>query len=354
MEPKDNLSSVIYGAGDMRLENRPIPQPGENEVLLAMQSVGICGSDLKYWSIGRCGRFIVKSPMVIGHEASGTVIQVGDKVKNLQIGDRVAIEPGVSCRMCKICKQGRYNLCPEMKFCATPPVDGLLCRYYVHPADFCFKLPDHMSLEEGAMMEPLAVAVYGCERGNVTLGSNVLICGAGPVGLLTLLTAKSLGAATIAITDIDQNRLDVAMAMGATHGILVESIDNKQMAAKIVDIIGCSPDVTLECSGSDVSLVIGIYATTPGGSVILIGRGSMEPKVPMVEAAGKEIDIKGVFRYANCYPKALAMVSSGQIDIKSLVTHRFTLENSEDAFKTASDRSSKSMKVIINCTSSKE
>ncbi|XP_077977367.1 sorbitol dehydrogenase-like [Glandiceps talaboti] len=344
----ENLSAVVFGDGGIKIETRAIPIPSENEVLLAIHQVGICGSDIKYWSHGKCGRHVMKTPMVIGHEASGIVLQLGQKVKHLQVGDRVAIEPGVPCRLCKICKGGRYNLCPNVMFCATPPVDGNLCRYYVHAADFCFKLPSNLSLEEGAMVEPLAVAVYGCERGSVGLGTNVLICGAGPVGLLVLMTAKSLGAATVAITDIDQNRLAVAMEMGADHTILIDTKDNRQSAEKIVDIMGCSPDVTIECSGSNDSVSIGIYATSPGGSVILIGRGTLEVQVPLVEAATKEVDIKGVFRYANCYPKAISMLSTGSLDVKPLITHRFTLDQSLDAFKTAIDRTSNAIKVMIS------
>ncbi|KAK8374803.1 hypothetical protein O3P69_015526 [Scylla paramamosain] len=196
----DNLSAVLYAKNDLRMENRLIPEPGPNEVLLHMSCVGICGSDVSYLKRGAIGDFIVKAPMVLGHESSGVVAKCGSNVKNLKPGDRVAIEPGVPCRMCNFCKSGKYNLCPDVVFCATPPYDGSLCRYYKHAADFCFKLPDHVSLEEGAILEPLSVGVHACRRAGVTMGSNVLVLGAGPIGLVSLLTAKAMGASQICVT----------------------------------------------------------------------------------------------------------------------------------------------------------
>ena len=213
----DNLTAILYKTGDIRLENTEVPKPAPDQVLLQMDSVGICGSDVHYWTHGAIGDFIVRAPMVLGHEAAGVVTEVGSAVTHLKAGDRVAIEPGVPCRMCKLCKTGVYNLCPDMQFCATPPVHGNLCRYYVHAADFCYKLPDNLSLEEGALMEPLAVGVHACRRAGVCIGKRVLICGAGPIGLVNLLTAKAMGASEVVITDIADNRLEVAKSMGADY-----------------------------------------------------------------------------------------------------------------------------------------
>ena len=205
----DNLTAVLHKTNDIRLEQTPIPSPGEDEVLLRMDSVGICGSDVHYWTHGAIGDFIVRAPMILGHEAAGIVEECGKNVKHLKPGDRVAIEPGVPCRRCDYCKEGRYNLCPDIQFCATPPVHGNLCRYYKQAADFCFKLPDHMSLEEGALMEPLAVGVHACQRAGVALGKTALVCGAGPIGLVNLLTAKAMGASEVVVTDISEERLKV-------------------------------------------------------------------------------------------------------------------------------------------------
>ncbi|XP_067935215.1 sorbitol dehydrogenase-like isoform X2 [Watersipora subatra] len=326
-------------------------EPAGNEVLLKMGSVGICGSDLKYWKYAKCGRFNMKHPMVIGHEGSGTVISCGPQVQCLQPGDRVAIEPGVPCRQCSICRSGRYNLCSHMRFCATPPVDGNLCQFYKHPEDFCFKLPTNVSLNQGALIEPLAVAVYACERGNVGLSSNVLICGAGAIGLLVLMTAKSMGAANIIITDISEERLALAKSLGATHTINMINFQERSMeeVGETLKNLCSEIDATIECSGVDSSVSLGIHSTQPGGCLVMVGRGSMEPTVPLVKAATYEVDIKGVFRYANCYPKAIALVSSGSITPESTITHTFQLEESEKAFQCADTRTTGAVKVMIQC-----
>ncbi|KAI8478481.1 hypothetical protein Bbelb_435110 [Branchiostoma belcheri] len=316
-----------------------------------MHSVGICGSDVHYWVHGAIGDFVVRAPMILGHEASGTVSEVGEGVTHLKVGDRVAIEPGVPCRYCDYCKGGRYNLCLEMKFCATPPVDGSLARYYVHPADFCFKLPDHVSFEEGALLEPLSVGVHACRRAGVTIGSRVLICGAGPIGLVCLLVAKAMGAAQVAITDIDTKRLEVAKQMGADFPVHVTTRDGREVADQVVRALGCNPDVTVECSGAEPSVQTGIFATKSGGVLVLVGLGPPTINIPIVNAAVREVDIRGIFRYANCYPTALSMVASGQVNVKPMVTHRFSLEQTLEAFEAS--KKGEGIKVMINCDKTK-
>jgi len=346
----DNLTAVLYKKGDMRLENRPIPTPKDDEVLLRMAAVGICGSDVSYLVKGYIGHFVVNAPMVIGHEAAGVVVKCGSKVKNLKPGDRVAIEPGVPCRYCEHCKAGRYNLCPDMIFCATPPVDGNLCRYYTHAADFCFKLPDHVTLEEGALLEPLSVGVMACRRAKVTLGSKVLICGAGPIGLVNMLVARSMGASQIAILDLAQNRLDTAKALGADHAIKVElNSDPLELAKKLEELMGGQPDISIECSGAEANIRLSIFSTKSGGCVLLVGHPAPEVNIPIVNAAVREVDIRGVFRYANCYPDALALVASGKVDVKKLITHNYKLEETLEAFETARTGAGGAIKVMIHC-----
>lgn len=344
-----NLSAVLKCKGDLRLEERPVPEPKPGQVQIAMHSVGICGSDVHYWTNGRIGDFIVKAPMLVGHEASGVVSKLGEGVTSLKIGDRVAIEPGVPCRVCDYCKSGRYNLCLEMKFCATPPYDGNLCRYYVHDADFCFKLPDHVSFEEGALLEPLSVGVHACRRAGVTLGSKVLICGAGPIGLVNMLTAKAMGAESVCITDIDAGRLSVAKQLGANHTVLVDTKDVASLKEQITEKLGVMPDITIECSGAPSSIQLGILTTRSGGCLVLVGLGPDTVELPIVNAAVREVDIRGIFRYANCYPSALAMIASGTVNVKPLVTHHFKLEQTLEAFETARTGAGGAIKVIITC-----
>jgi len=347
----DNLSLVLHKIDDMRLEQRPIPKPGKNEVLIKMHSVGICGSDVHYWKEGRINRFIVNEPMVLGHEPSGTIAEVGEGVTDFKKGDRVVIEPGISCLECEFCKKGTYNLCPDVKFCATPPVDGTLCRYYVHHSKFCFKLPDNVSLEEAALIEPLAVAVHACRRSNVSIGKSVLISGSGPIGLMNLLTAKAMGASKVCVVDVVQKRLDFAKTLGADHVVRCTTKDTEAFAQQVIDVMGGPPDITLECSGVEPSIQLGLLATKSGGVMTLIGVGPRNITLPLMEASTREVDIRGIFRYANCHPTALELIASGKVNVKPLITHHFTLEESIKAFEVA--QAGEGIKVLINCETKK-
>ncbi|XP_007472535.1 sorbitol dehydrogenase isoform X3 [Monodelphis domestica] len=346
-----------------------------------MHSVGICGSDVHYWQHGRIGDFIVKRPMVLGHEASGTVVKLGSMVKHLlpgQVehnsrpliflsfrgervtlflnrtehwicldGDRVAIEPGVPRCTDEYFKIGRYNLSPTIFFCATPPDDGNLCRFYKHNADFCYKLPQNVTFEEGALIEPLSVGIHACRRGGVTLGSKVLVCGAGPIGMVTLLVAKAMGSAEVVMIDVNSTRLEKAKECGANYIYQVKEESPREVASKVEDLLGQKPDVTIECSGVESSIQTSIYATRPGGVVVLVGLGNEMVSIPLVHAAAREVDIRGVFRYCNTWPIAISMLSSKSVDVRPLVTHRFPLEEALKAFETSSK--GLGIKVMLKC-----
>ncbi|KAJ1367736.1 hypothetical protein KIN20_028714 [Parelaphostrongylus tenuis] len=343
----DNLSAVLYGVNDIRLEQREIPTPKANQLLIGVHTVGICGSDVHYWTHGSIGDFVVKEPMVLGHETSGTVVGLGSDVKGFSVGDRIALEPGIPCRGCNQCKTGRYNLCPEMKFFATPPVHGSLARYVVLDADFCHKLPDNVSYEEGALMEPLSVAVHACRRANLQMGQRVLVQGAGPIGTLCMMTAKAAGASEVVITDLDSTRLDLARKLGADHIVCVKGMSPSEVRLAVVDHLGCEPDVTIECTGAQTCIETAIRTTRSGGVIVLVGVGAPRAELPIIESALREVDIRGVFRYANCYPTALNLVSSGRLDLSSLTRAHYTLENTLDAF----ERTQKGdvIKVFIGC-----
>lgn len=344
----ENLSVVLHSKGDLRLENRPVPEPAPNEVLLQMHSVGICGSDVHYLQHGRIGDFVVTKPMVLGHEASGRVLKVGAAVKHLKVGDRVAIEPGVPRETDEFFKNGRYNLSPTIFFCATPPDDGNLCRYYTHSADFCYKLPDNVTFEEGALIEPLSVGIHACRRAGVTLGSTVLICGAGPIGLVCLAVAKAMGASQVVITDLFPERLSVAKELGADFQLTVKKEDKpEQLAERVAEKLGAQPNITIECTGVESCIQTAIYATRSGGVVVLVGLGPSMITVPLVNAAVREVDIRGVFRYCNTWPMAIAMLASGKVNVKPLVTHRFPLEQAVQAFEAT--RQGLGIKVMLKC-----
>lgn len=345
---KDNLSLVLHAKGDLRLEQRPIPEPGPNDVLLQMHSVGICGSDVHYWQHGRIGDFVLKQPMVLGHEASGRVVKVGSAVTHLKAGDRVAIEPGVPREMDEFFKSGHYNLSPSIFFCATPPDDGNLCRYYKHSANFCYKLPDSVTFEEGALIEPLSVGIHACRRAGVTLGSVVFVCGAGPIGLVSLLAAKAMGASQVVISDLSSERLAKAKEMEADFLLPVRKEDTPQeLAKKVQGMLGCMPQITIECTGVESSMQTAIYATRSGGVVVLVGLGAEMTTVPLVNASVREVDIRGVFRYCNTWPMAIAMLAAKKVNVKPLVTHRFPLEQAVQAFETT--HRGLGVKVMLKC-----
>ncbi|CAK9824917.1 Sorbitol dehydrogenase [Anthophora retusa] len=347
---KDNLTAILYGINDIRLEQTPIEEPEKDEVLIQMGCVGICGSDVHYLVNGRIGDFVVRKPMIIGHESSGVVVKLGQNVKNLKVGDRVAIEPGVSCRTCKFCKEGRYNLCKDMVFCATPPVHGSLRRFYKHAADFCFKLPDHVTLAEGALLEPLAVGVHACKRANIGIGSKVLILGAGPIGLLSLLVAKTMGASKIVITDLTQSRLNLAKKLGADSTYLPRKEDSEaEHVRKVHELFGEEPDRTIDACGAQSMIRLAILATRSGGVAVLVGMGAPEVKIPLINALVREVDIRGVFRYANDYGDALELLATRKIDVKPLITHNYKIEDTVQAFETSKSGQSDVVKVMIHC-----
>nr|XP_033776041.1 sorbitol dehydrogenase isoform X1 [Geotrypetes seraphini] len=347
MAQLDNLAVVVHGINDLRLEKRPVPEPGPNEVLLKMHSVGICGSDVHYWQHGRIGDFIVKKPMVLGHEAAGTVVKVGSSVTHLKPGDRVAVEPGVPREIDEFCKIGRYNLSPTIFFCATPPDDGNLCRYYTHNANFCYKLPDNVSFEEGALVEPLSVGIHACGRAGVTLGSKVFICGAGPIGLVSLLVAKMMGASQVVISDLSTSRLEKAKELGADFTLQTSKVRPEEIAQKVEGLLGCMPEISIECTGVESCIQAGIYATRSGGTLVLVGLGPALVNVPIVNAAVREVDIRGIFRYCNTWPMAIAMLASKRLNVAPLVTHRFPLEQALEAFETT--KKGLGVKVMLKC-----
>lgn len=293
---------------------------------------------------------VVEDTHILGHESSGVIIATHPSVTSLKTGDRVAIEPNIPCFTCEPCLTGRYNGCDNVEFLSTPPVPGLLRRYVNHPAVWCHKMPDSMTYEDGAMLEPLSVALAGVQRANITLGDPVLVCGAGPIGLVTLLCVKAAGAEPIMITDIDEGRLKFAKELVPsvrTHK--VEFHHSPEEFAKIIveKMDGNEPAIAMECTGVESSISGAIFATKFGGKVFVIGVGKSEMKIPFMRLSVREIDLQFQYRYANCWPRAIRLVNGGIIDMKKLVTHRYDLQDAVEAFKTAADPKTGAIKVQI-------
>lgn len=315
-----------------------------------MLYTGICGSDIHYWQHGRIGSFIVKSPIVLGHESSGIVHSIGPAVTSLKVGDRVALEPGVSCGVCLRCKEGRYNLCPDMVFAATPPNDGTLCKYYALPADLCYKLPDNVSTKSGAVVEPLAVAVHITVRqGGVKQGDNVVIFGAGPVGLLCCAVARTYGARTVVVVDINQQRVNFAINYAATRGIIAENgKDVEQVAKDMIEEceLGRGADVAIDASGAERSIQTAIHVLRPGGTFVQGGMGKPDIQFPITAMCTKELNVKGSFRYGpGDYDLAIQLLGTGKVSVKDLMTHQFAFADAEKAFEVV--KAADGIKVII-------
>ena len=308
-------AAVLHAPGDVRVEERAVPEPGPREVLVQIAAVGVCGSDVHYYEHGRIGPYVVREPLVLGHESAGRVVALGPGATRHAAGDRVALEPGVPCGRCRECRAGRYNLCRDVRFFATPPVDGAFADYVAIHEDFAFALPDSVSDEAGALMEPLSVAVWACRKAGVAPGARVLVTGAGPIGLLTLQVALASGAAAVAVTDVNEHRLALARRLGATD--------------RLEDA-----DALVECSGHPDALRQGIAALRPAGTAVVVGMGPEEDAtVPLSLIQNRELWLTGTFRYANTYPTAIALAAAGRVDLEAIVTARFGLDQAEAALR---------------------
>ncbi|EUC35900.1 hypothetical protein COCCADRAFT_89642 [Bipolaris zeicola 26-R-13] len=369
-------ASVLHGAKDLRIENRSLPPPSPTELQISVRSTGLCGSDLHYYRHYRNGDIIVREPMSLGHESAGVVVGVGSEASGFKVGDKVALEVGQPCENCDRCKEGRYNICKGMKFRSSakafPHAQGTLQDRINHPAAWCHKLPDDMSLDLGALLEPLGVAIQASKRAQLAPGSTVLVFGAGAVGILVAAMAKISGAGTVVIADIDSGRVQFAVDNKFAHrsftvpmkrgNTIEEQLDiAKEVAAEIGKTTKESGgevgevDAVFECTGVPSCVQASIFATRPGGKVLLIGMGTPIQTLPISAAALREVDILGVFRYANTYPTGIEVVSKkgdDYPDFGKLVTHRYKgLESAEEAFemagKTKDDKGNLVIKVVL-------
>jgi len=345
--PATMKAAVLHGIHDMRVEDVPVPQvTPERDVLVRIRSVGVCGSDVHFFERGIIGKYPLKEPTIMGHEAAGEVVEVLDEARGLRPGDRVTIEPGYTCRRCEFCRSGRYNMCREVVFLAAPPVHGAFAEYLAWPSDFLFRLPDALSLDEGAMLEPLAVGLWAAKRGGVRPGDTVAVLGAGPIGLLTMQSAIAAGATRAIVSDLEAGRLELAAKLGATDTTNASETDAE---AAIMDLTGGrGVDVAFECAGAVPTLQMALRVARNGGTVQIVGMpAEQHPQIPLYEIINRELDLRGLFRYANCYPPAIALVESGRIDVASLVTHHFALDETPGAMTFVHERRDGVVKAVI-------
>jgi len=339
-------AAVLHRPGEIRVEQRQVPEPGPGEVLVRVRAVGVCGSDVHYYKEGRIGRRVVEKPLILGHECAGEVVALGSGVSHLRIGSRVALEPGVPCRRCRYCKSGRYNLCPDVTFMATPPVDGAFVEYIAWPADFTYPLPENLGYAEGALMEPLAVGMHAVRRARLVPGCTVLVLGGGPIGQLALLAAKAAGAGRVILTEREEGRLAMARSLGADAALNCRTTPMAEALAEITD--GEGPDLVIEAAGTVETVRQGIELVRRGGTVVWIGLPGTDPcPVSVLQAINKEMDILGIYRYANVYPDAIRLAASGKINLALLVTHRFPLVEVKQALDTVVEQKASAMKVLV-------
>lgn len=323
-------TAVMTDIMQVEIQRRPIPKPKDNEVLVKVEYVGICGSDLHYYESGRIGDFVVKPPFVLGHEAAGTVVEAGANVKNLKVGDRVALEPGKTCGQCEFCKAGKYNLCEDVVFFATPPVDGVFQEYVAHEAGLCFRLPDDVSTMEGALIEPLAVGMHAARQGEAELGQTAVVTGAGCIGLVTLLSLKAMGVTKVIVVDIMEKRLRKALELGADAVINGKSEDTVERIRELTE--GRGFDLGIETAGSQITASQLILGARKGATIVFVGySASGEMTLPIGMSLDKELTFKTVFRYRNIYPTAIQAVADGRINIRDVVTDCFELDDIKNA-----------------------
>ncbi len=342
-----NRGAFMQGIDKMIVREIEMPRAGEEQVVVKMEYVGICGSDVHYFHSGRCGAYVVgEGDFMLGHECAGTVVEVGEGCRMLKVGDRVALEPGITCGECEFCKSGRYNLCPDVQFLATPPVAGCYEDYIAFPENMCFKLPDNVSTRAGALIEPLSVGLHAANQGEVTLGDTVLILGGGCIGLVTMMACKAHGASTLIVADLVDARLEKAKELGATHVI---NSGKEDIFAVVKEITGGQgTDKVFEAAGSPVTIAQTPHLVKRGGTIVLVGLAAQEEiTYNFAQIMDKEATIKSVFRYRNIYPQAIAAVASGAIEVEKIATHEFDLDHIQEAFEEAINNKTDLVKCII-------
>ncbi|KAJ5312193.1 hypothetical protein PENANT_c011G07804 [Penicillium antarcticum] len=349
-----NPSLQVTADHNLKSVEAPIYAPRAGEALVHIKATGICGSDIHFWKTGRIGSLVFEGDCIIGHEASGIVLQCGEGVDHLKPGDRVAVEPGIPCEHCFLCDDGRYNLCEDVQFAGVYPYEGTMQRYKNHPAKWLHKLPENVTFAEGALLEPLSVVMNGITSAGLSLGRGVVVCGAGPIGLIALAAARASGAHPVVVTDLEPSRLDFAKKF--VPSCITYQVDRTKDAQGNAQAIRAlfgsqeyvAPETVLECTGVESSVCTAAYTARRGGTVMVIGVGkAIMNNLPFMHLSLAEIDLRFINRYRDTWPPAIACLDGGILDLKMLVSHVFPLEKAQDALHLCADTSNGSIKVLI-------
>ena len=341
--------NAVYLTGLRQMEMRPVPPPpipGPHAVWLRVDALGVCGSDIHYFTQGRIGPQVVTFPQILGHEFGATVVEVGSEVKSLRPGQRVAVDPLVACGECDQCRSGRKNTCRNQKFLGNPgQLPGALVEYLVMPAECCVPVPASLSDEEVAMVEPLSIGVYAAQMAQLKPGARVGIVGAGPIGLCALLAVRALSDATAYVTDLIEERLTVARACGAAW---TGNPHREDVVSAIHRLEPLGMDAVFECAGEQDALDQGVELLKPGGTLLVIGI----PEVDRVSfninlLRRNELRVLPVRRQNECVEQAVELIASGRVNVRPLITHRFPMEDAARAFELVSSRSDGVVKAII-------
>ncbi len=337
---------VLERQHELAMRDIDLPlEVGPAMVRIAIHTVGVCGSDVHYYTHGRIGPFVVDAPMVLGHEAAGTVVEVGEGVTHLKVGDRVCMEPGVPDPQSRASRLGMYNVDPAVTFWATPPVHGVLTPEVVHPANYTFKLPDNVSFAEGAMVEPFAVGMQAASKARITPGDTAVVLGAGPIGTMVALAALAGGCARVIIADLAQPKLDIAARYQGIIPVNIRETDVVAEVARLTENWGA--DVVFECSGSPKAWETIMQLPRPGGAIVVVGLPVEPVRIDIAAASTKEVRIENVFRYAHQYDRAIALIASGKVDLKPLISETFPFEKSVEAFDRAVEARPSDVKLQI-------
>lgn len=337
---------VLEKKGSLALRDIDLPlDVGENDVRIAIHTVGVCGSDVHYYTHGGIGDFVVREPMVLGHEASGTVVETGAKVTNLKVGDRVCMEPGVPDLSSRATKLGLYNVDPSVRFWATPPIHGVLTPEVVHPAAFTYKLPDNVSFGEGALVEPFAIGMQAAKKARIEPGDVAVVIGAGTIGVMAALAALAGGCARVIISDVSAPKLAIA---GRYEGVIPVNVAEQSLGEVVErETRGWGADVVFEASGNAKVYADIFRLVRPGGGIVVVGLPIEPASFDISAATAKEVHIETVFRYANVYERALELIASGKVDLKPLISGVYPFDQGVAAFERAAAGNPSDVKLQI-------